>query len=49
MNIDAEYLGIPEPEYDATIQMPSSEFRRIVSDMSGLSDSGKLILTQSYS
>ena len=39
MNIDAEHLGIPEPEYDATVQMPSAEFKRIVSDMSGLSDS----------
>merc|ERR1712110_771094 len=32
------HLGIPEQEYSTTIQMPSSEFQRIVRDLSVLGD-----------
>lgn len=42
MDIDQEHLGIPDTEYAATINMPSAEFRRITSDLSALSESGRL-------
>lgn len=41
MDIDQEHLGIPETEYAATIAMPSSEFRRICTDLLAMSESGK--------
>jgi proliferating cell nuclear antigen len=40
MDIDQEHLGIPETEYAATITLPSSEFRRICTDLMALSESG---------
>lgn len=40
MDIDQEHLGIPDTEYAATIDMPSSEFRRICVDLMALSESG---------
>lgn len=40
MDIDQEHLGIPETEYAASISMPSSEFRRICTDLSAMSESG---------
>ncbi|KAH8891039.1 proliferating cell nuclear antigen [Thozetella sp. PMI_491] len=39
MDIDQEHLGIPETEYAATIDMPSSEFRRICTDLMAMSES----------
>jgi proliferating cell nuclear antigen len=33
MNLDQEHLGIPETEYACVVKMPSSEFRRICSDL----------------
>lgn len=39
MDIDQEHLGIPETEYAATIAMPSTEFRRICTDLAVMSDS----------
>lgn len=42
MDIDQEHLGIPETEYAATITLPSSEFRRICTDLMALSESGML-------
>jgi proliferating cell nuclear antigen len=39
MDIDQEHLGIPETEYAATITLPSSEFRRICTDLMALSES----------
>uniref|UniRef100_A0A7S1XH84 DNA sliding clamp PCNA n=1 Tax=Compsopogon caeruleus TaxID=31354 RepID=A0A7S1XH84_9RHOD len=38
MDIDAEHLGIPDEPYAATIKMPSSEFRRIVTDLGVIGD-----------
>jgi len=38
IDIDGEHLGIPEQEYDATVKMPSSEFLRIIRDLSILGD-----------
>jgi proliferating cell nuclear antigen len=42
MDIDADTLGIPDTEYDACVTMPSSEFSRIVRDLSGLGESVKI-------
>ncbi|KAH7163261.1 proliferating cell nuclear antigen [Dactylonectria estremocensis] len=39
MDIDQEHLGIPDTEYAATIEMPSAEFRRIVTDLAAMSES----------
>ena len=41
MDIDQEHLAIPETEYAATVEMPSSEFQRICRDLNALSESGK--------
>ncbi|KAI0691263.1 proliferating cell nuclear antigen, N-terminal domain-containing protein [Cytidiella melzeri] len=42
MDIDADTLGIPETEYDARVTMPSSEFGRIVRDLSMLGESVRI-------
>jgi proliferating cell nuclear antigen len=34
MNLDQEHLGIPETDYAAVIKMPSSEFQRVIKDLS---------------
>ena len=41
MDIDQEHLGIPDTEYAATIEMPSSEFQRICRDLIAMSESGQ--------
>lgn len=38
MNLDSEYLGIPETSYNATITMPSAKFSKICRDLTQLSD-----------
>ncbi|KAG2370752.1 hypothetical protein C9374_014246 [Naegleria lovaniensis] len=38
IEIDAEPLGIPEPDYTAEITMPASEFKKICSDLSTIGD-----------
>lgn len=38
MDIDSEHLGIPETEYSTIVKMPSSEFQRIIRDLSVLGD-----------
>lgn len=43
MDIDQEHLGIPDTEYAATISMPSVEFRRIVADLTAMSESGRFL------
>lgn len=45
MDIDQEHLAIPETEYAATVEMPSSEFQRICRDLSALSESGEQLPT----
>lgn len=42
MDIDSEHLGIPDTDYAATIQMPSSEYQRICRDLSSIGDTGGL-------
>eukprot|EP00918_Siedleckia_nematoides_P057719 GHVU01125812.1.p1 GENE.GHVU01125812.1~~GHVU01125812.1.p1 ORF type:complete len:166 (-),score=30.82 GHVU01125812.1:155-652(-) len=43
MQIDQEHLGVPEAEFDVTVDMPSNEFKRICSDMATFSD--KMVIT----
>ena len=38
MEIDAEQLSIPETSYAVSVAMPSSEFSRIVRDLSNIGD-----------
>lgn len=40
MDIDQEHLGIPDTDYAATIEMPSTEFQRICRDLIAMSESG---------
>ncbi|RPD52935.1 proliferating cell nuclear antigen [Lentinus tigrinus ALCF2SS1-7] len=42
MDIDADTLGIPDTEYDASVTMPSAEFSRIVRDLSLLGESVRI-------
>ena len=42
MDIDADTLNIPETEYDARVTMQSSEFSRIVRDLSQLGESVRI-------
>jgi len=42
MDIDSDVLGIPDTEYEARVTMPSSEFARIVRDMSMLGESVRI-------
>ncbi|KAI0708482.1 proliferating cell nuclear antigen, N-terminal domain-containing protein [Earliella scabrosa] len=42
MDIDADTLGIPETDYDASVTMPSAEFGRIVRDLSLLGESVRI-------
>jgi proliferating cell nuclear antigen len=41
MEIDQEYLGIPDTEYAAIIQMPAPDFAKICRDLMALSESGE--------
>lgn len=46
MDIDSEHLGIPDHEYDATVKMPSTEFQRIVKDLSTIGDTVEIGVTK---
>jgi proliferating cell nuclear antigen len=46
MDIDTDQLGIPDTEYDATVSMSSTEFGRIVRDLSQLGESVKIEITK---
>eukprot|EP01066_Platyproteum_vivax_P000793 Platyproteum_vivax@DN10878_c0_g1_i1.p1 len=39
MQIDQEHLGVPEAEFQATIEMPSDELKRICVDLANFADS----------
>lgn len=41
MDIESEQLGIPDTEYKCSIRMPSSEFQRIIRDISTFGDTCK--------
>lgn len=38
MNLDSEYLGIPDTDYNVTIKMPSAKFQRICRDLNQIGD-----------
>lgn len=38
MEIESEHLGIPDTEYSCTVRLPSSEFQRIMRDLTVLGD-----------
>jgi proliferating cell nuclear antigen len=42
MDIDSDTLRIPDTDYDARVTMPSSEFARIVRDLSQLGESVRI-------
>jgi proliferating cell nuclear antigen len=44
MNIDSEYLGIPETTYDAVVTMSSVKFQEICRSLGSFSDSGKFFV-----
>merc|ERR1712126_404457 len=46
MDIDSEHLGIPSQEYDAVIQLPSSEFTRTCRDLSQFGDTVTIACTK---
>ncbi|KAJ1976877.1 hypothetical protein H4R34_003811 [Dimargaris verticillata] len=46
MDIDSEHLGIPEQEFDCTVKMSSTEFARIVRDLSTLNESVTISATK---
>ena len=46
IEIEADQLGIPETEYSAVIHMPSSEFKRICTDLNVIGDSVTIAATK---
>ena len=46
MDITSENLGIPDTEYSATVRMASSEFQRIVKDLSSIGDTVEIAVTK---
>ena len=46
MDIDSEQLTIPDTPYNATIQMPSAEFQRIVRDLQVIGDACQIAVTK---
>ena len=41
MDIDAEQLAVPDTSYAVNVSMPSSEFLRVIRDLSGIGDSSE--------
>ncbi|KAI3402612.1 POL30 [Candida oxycetoniae] len=46
MNIDSEFLKIDDMDYDCVINMPSTEFSKIVRDLRNLSESLNIVVTK---
>merc|ERR550534_3374177 len=46
MEIDQEHLGIPNTDYQASVQMPSSEFMRICRDLASFGDTITIKVTK---
>jgi len=46
MNLDCEYLGIPDTSYSVLIKMPSSKFQRICRDLAQIGDSIQISCTK---
>ncbi|KAF7488864.1 Proliferating cell nuclear antigen [Sarcoptes scabiei] len=47
MNLDAEYLGIPDTNYNVTVKMPATKFQRICRDLSQIGDAVTISCTKS--
>lgn len=46
MEIDADFLEVDQIDYDTTINMPSTEFAKIIRDLNQLSDSLNILVTK---
>merc|ERR1719285_251384 len=46
MEIDQEHLGIPDTDYQTSVQMPSSEFMRICRDLASFGDTITIKVTK---
>ncbi|EME28990.1 proliferating cell nuclear antigen [Galdieria sulphuraria] len=46
MDIDSEHLGIPDTKYSAIVEMPSSEYRRICSDLGVMGDTVRISVSK---
>ncbi|CCK72325.1 proliferating cell nuclear antigen KNAG_0J02460 [Huiozyma naganishii CBS 8797] len=46
MDIDADFLKIEDLQYDTTLMMPSTEFSKVVKDLSQLTDSINIMVTK---
>lgn len=46
MDIDSEFLQIDDMEYDAVVNMPSSDFAKLVRDLKNLSESLRVVVTK---
>lgn len=47
MNLDSEYLGIPDTTFNVVIKMPSAKFQRICRDLNQISDAIIISCTKS--
>lgn len=46
MEIDGEHMGIPDTEYKCSVQMPSGEFKRIITDLAVLGDTCRIAISK---
>lgn len=46
MDIDTEHMEVPDTKYDAIVRMPSSEYLRIVRDLTTIGDTVKMSVTK---
>lgn len=46
MNLDSEYLGIPDTSYSVKISLPSHKFQRICKDLSQIGDAVQIACTK---
>ena len=47
LDIDSQQLGVPEPEYEASIEMPSAELLRVCRDLSSVGENVKISVGKS--
>jgi len=47
MNLDSEYLGIPDTEYSVVVTMPANKFQRICRDLGNIGDTVSIVCTKS--
>ena len=46
MSLDTEHVGIPDQPYDALLGMSSLEFSKIIRDLSSLSETVSIYITE---